>query len=58
MDGEKTGLDKETKAEILWSLDYVAKSIKTFGEEPTFDREFYANHLRKALLMLEGDPKK
>ena len=57
MDGKKTGLDKETKAEVLWTLDYVAKSVKSYGEDPTFDREFYANHLRKAIEMLEGAPK-
>ena len=57
MDGEKKGLTKKEKEDILWTLDYVAKSVKSYGEEPTFDREFYIKHLSNAIENLKGDQK-
>jgi len=57
MDGTKTPLTKEEQENLLWKLDYVANSIKTYGSKETFDRPFYSMHLKQALEILEGDKK-
>lgn len=55
MAGEKKALTKEERDDIMWSLDYVMNSIKTYWKSEDFNRPFYAGHLKSALEKLEGD---
>jgi len=57
MAGEKKALTKEEKDDIMWSLDYVMRSIKVYWKSEDFDRPFYAMHLKNAIEKLEGDQK-
>jgi len=57
MAGEKKALTKEEKDDIMWSLDYVMRSIKVYWKSEDFDRSFYAMHLKNAIEKLEGDRK-
>jgi hypothetical protein len=57
MAGEKKALTKEERDDIMWSLDYVMNSIKTYWKSEDFNRPFYAGHLKSALEKLEGDQK-
>ncbi len=57
MAGEKGALTKDEKDDIMWSLDYVMRSIKVFWNSEDFDRPFFARHLKEALAKLEGDQK-
>jgi len=57
MAGEKKALTKDEKGDILWKLEYVMNSTKTYGLDDTFDRSFYAMHLKDALAIMEGEQK-
>ena len=57
MAGEKRALTKDEKDNIMWSLEYVMRSIKVYWKSEDFDRPFYARHLKDALEKLEGDQK-
>jgi len=54
MAGEKRALTKDEKADILWSLDYVMNSIRTYGLDESFNRPHYIMHLKKALEVMKG----
>lgn len=45
-------LEKKDVEDIKWHLDYVVRSLKTYGKEP-IDVDFYLGHVKKAALIME-----
>ena len=50
-------MNKEVVKDVLWNLDYVYNSVKTYGKEDTFDIPFYVNKLKHAIKELESQIK-
>lgn len=48
----KKKIEKDDLKDIMWHLEYVMNSLKTYGKEP-IDVDFYVGHVKQAVNLME-----
>lgn len=51
-------MDKKTVDEVLWSLNYVAGYVKTYGKNDIFDASHSIMHLENSMKLLKEEEEK